>query len=77
MRILKICLRQLFSYPKWVLQAILSLTVFLADQTLIPFFYVIVPNFVVFFRLLDRKFNEDSKNGLKTVILSLCGLLPS
>jgi len=26
---------------------------------------------VCFFRLLDRKFNEDSKNVLKTVILSL------
>jgi len=30
-----------------------------------------VPNFVVFFRLLNRKFNEDSKNVLKTVIFSL------
>jgi len=27
-----------------------------------------VPNFVVFFRLLDRKFNENFKNVLKTVI---------
>jgi len=29
---------------------------------------VTVPNFVVFFRLLNRKFNEDFKNVLKTVI---------
>jgi len=27
--------------------------------------------FVVFFRLLDRKFNEDSKNVLKIVIFLL------
>jgi len=42
-----------------------------ALQTLTPIFSLTVPNFVVFFRLWDRKFNEDSKNVLKTVILSL------
>jgi len=30
-----------------------------------------VPNFVVFLRLLDGKFNEDFKNVLKTVIFLL------
>jgi len=54
------------------LQAILSLivfqTLFLAIQTLTPLFFLTVPNFVVIFRLSDRKFNEDSKNMLKTVI---------
>jgi len=44
---------------------------FLAVQTLTPLFYLTVPNFVVFFMLLDKKFNGDSKNVLKTVILSL------
>jgi len=29
--------------------------------------YVVVLNFVVFLRLLDRKFNKDFKNVLKTV----------
>jgi len=42
--------------------------VFLAVQTLTPFFSLTVPNFVVFLRLLDRKFNKDSKNVVKTVI---------
>jgi len=46
-------------------------TVFLAVQTLTPLFSLTVPNFVVFFRLGDRKFSEDSKNVLKTVIFSL------
>jgi len=36
-----------------------------------PAFSLTVPNFVVFFRLLDKKFIEDSKNVLKTVIFSL------
>jgi len=45
--------------------------VFLAVQTLIPLFLLTVPNFVVFFRLLDRKFDEDLKNVLKTVIFLL------
>jgi len=45
--------------------------VFRLVQTLTPLFSLTVPNFVVFFRLLDRKFNEDFKNVLKTVIFSL------
>jgi len=45
--------------------------VFLAVQTLTPLFSLTVPNFVVFFGLLDRKFYGDSKNLLKTVIFSL------
>jgi len=45
--------------------------VFLAVQTLTPLLSLTVPNFVVFFRLLGRKFNEDSKNVLKTIIFSL------
>jgi len=46
-------------------------TVFLIFQTLTPLFYRTVPNFVLFLRLLDRKFNEDSKNVLKIVIFIL------
>jgi len=38
---------------------------------LTPLFSLTVLNFVVFFMLLDRKFNEDSKNVLKTVIFVL------
>jgi len=45
--------------------------VFLAVQILTPHFSLTVPNFAVFFWLSDRKFNEDSKNVLKTVIFSL------
>jgi len=44
--------------------------VFLSVQTLIPLFFLTVPNFVVFFKLLDGKFNEGFKNVLKTIILS-------
>jgi len=44
---------------------------FLAVQTLRAPFFLTVPNFVVFFKLLDRKYKEDSKNVLKTVIFSL------
>jgi len=69
------CLKLSFSHSKWVLQAILPLTVFqtvfLSVQNLTPFFSLTVLHFVVFFRLLDRKFNEDSKNVLKIVIFSL------
>jgi len=73
------CLNLLFSHSKWVSQAMLSLTVFsiclLAVQTLIPFFSLTVLNFVVgvacFFRILDRKFNENSKNVVNIVIFSL------
>jgi len=36
-----------------------------------------VPNFVLFFKVSDRKFNEDSKNVLKTIIFLLQrGLTP-
>jgi len=45
--------------------------VFLVVQILTPFFSLTVPNLVLSFRLLDRKFNEDSKNVLKTVNFSL------
>jgi len=45
--------------------------VFVSFQILTPLFYLTVLNIVVFFRLLDSKFNEDSKNVLKTVIFSL------
>jgi len=44
--------------------------VFIAVQTLIPLFSLTATNFVVFFKLLDRKFNEDFKNVLKTDIFS-------
>jgi len=44
---------------------------FLTVQTLTPLFSLTVLNFVVFFMLLHRKFNADSKNVLKTVIFSL------
>jgi len=46
-------------------------TVYLAVQTLTPLFALTVLNFVVFFMVLNRKFNEDSKNVLRTVIFSL------
>jgi len=67
------CLKESFSHSNLVLHSILSLTVllFLAVQTLTPLFFLTVPNFVVIFMLLDRKFDEDSKNVLKTVIFSL------
>jgi len=69
------CLKQSFSYSKWVLQAILSQSVpsnyvygslnfdtaFLPDCT----------KFSSFFHVLDSKFNEDFKNLVKTVIFSL------
>jgi len=42
--------------------------VFLAVQILTPLFSLTVLNFVVFFYGLDGKFNEDSKNVLKTDI---------
>jgi len=45
--------------------------VFLEVQTLIPLLSLTATNFVVFFKLLDTKFNEDFKNVLKTVIFSL------
>jgi len=76
MKIPKMCLKLLFFYSKWVLQAILSLTVLPNclsssknfDTTFLP---DCTKSCSVFFRLLNRKFNEDSKNVLKTVIFSL------
>jgi len=69
MRIPKVCLKQSFSHSKWTFQSILSFqTVFLTVQSLTSFLYLTVSNYVVFFRLLDSKFNEDSKNVPKTVI---------
>jgi len=44
--------------------------VFLSVQTLTPLFSLTVLNFVVFFKLLDGKLNEGSKNMFKTVIFS-------
>jgi len=67
-------LKQSFSHSKWVLPVILSLffeTVFLPVHNLTLLFSLTVPNFVVFLRLLDRKFNEDSKNLIKRVIFPL------
>jgi len=50
------CLKQSFSKYKGVLQAILSLTIFLnyilAIQTLTPLFSLTVPNFVLFFQAI-------------------------
>jgi len=45
--------------------------VFLPVQTFTPLFSLAVPNFVVFFRLSYRKFDNDSKNVLKTIIFLL------
>jgi len=53
MGIPKMWLKLSFSYPKWDLQAILTLTVFLnflVVQTLTPLFSLTVPNFGVFFQ---------------------------
>jgi len=75
-RMPKMCLKQLFSFSKWVLQAILSLIV-LSNCVSVSsnFDTTFVPGDIkfcnVFFMLLDRKFNEDFKNVLKTVIFSL------
>jgi len=45
--------------------------VLLVVQTLTLILSLTVQNVVMFFRLLDRKFDEDSKNVLKTVIFLL------
>jgi len=45
--------------------------VFLAVQNLTQLFSRTILNFVMFLTILDRKFNEDSKNVIKTVIFSL------
>jgi len=67
------CLKQSFSYPKWVLQAILSLTVFLnclsgSSNFDTAFLYDCTKFCCVVFKSFNRKFNEDFKNVLKTVI---------
>jgi len=75
MRITKMCLKHSFSHSKWVLQVILSLTVF---STCVfgssKFHSIYLFEFIWFcsvFMLLNRKFNKDSKNMLKTVIFWL------
>jgi len=60
-------LKQSFSYSKWVLQAILFLTVFSnrvsGSSNFDTAFLLDCTKFCrLFFRLLDRKFNEDFKN---------------
>jgi len=47
---------------------------FMAIQILNPPFSLTVPNFVVFFMVLNTKFNEDSKNVPKTdiILLQVC-----
>jgi len=70
------CLKPTFLHYKWVLKAILSLTVLsnclfgssIFDNAFLP---DCTKNFVVFFRLLNRKFNDNSKNVLKVVIFLL------
>jgi len=76
MRIPKMCLELAFSHFKWFLQAILSLTVISnsvsdSSNSLTPIFSLNVSNFVVFFSVFYRKFDEDFKNALKTVIFLL------
>jgi len=76
MGIPKMCLKQGFSYCKWALQAILSLTVFSNWVSGSSNFHTTFrPDFTwfcsVYFMSLDRKFNGDSKNVLKTVIFFL------
>jgi len=78
MRFRKICLKLSFSHFKWVLQAILSLTVLsncvsvsLTVRILTPLFSLTLPAFVLFFMSLDGKFNGDSKTVIKSVIFSL------
>jgi len=70
------CLKTWFGHSKWVLHAIFSLTVLsncVFDTS--SFDTAFPPDctqfFSVFFMSLDRKFSEDSKNMLKTVIFSL------
>jgi len=75
MSILKMWLKQSLSYSKWVFQGILSLT-FLSNCISSSSNYdtAFLPDctkFLSFFRLLDKKFYEDFKNVLKTVIFFL------
>jgi len=58
MSIPKMCLKQSFSYSNRVLQAILYLTVISNFDALLTD----CTKFCSFFRLLNRKFNEDFKN---------------
>jgi len=70
------CLKQSFSYSKWVLQSILSMTVLLNcvsvssnfDTAFLP---ACTKYCSVFFRLLDKKFYEDFKNVFETGIFLL------
>jgi len=70
------CLKQAFSHSKWVLHTILSLTVlsncvFVRSNFDTAFLSDCTKFCSVFFRLLDRKFNEVSKNVFKTVVFLL------
>jgi len=69
------CLKQSFSYFKWVLSAILSLNVLSncvsGNSNFDPAFLPDCTKFCSVFRLLNRKFNKHSKNVLKTVIFLL------
>jgi len=76
MKIPKMFLNQSFSYSKCVLQAIFSLTVLSncisGSSNVDTVFLRDCTKFCsVFFRLLNRKFNGDSKNVLKTVFFLL------
>jgi len=67
------CLKRLFSNSKWVLLAILYLTVPSNCVSGSLNFDAAFPSdctkfYTVFFRLLVRNFIEDSKNVLKTLI---------
>jgi len=66
------CLKVSFYHSKWVLEAILSLTVFSnCVSSSSSFDTAFLTDSTGFFRLLDSKFNEDSKNVLETLIFSL------
>jgi len=76
MRILKMYLKQSFSYSKWSLQPILSLTVLSncvsgSSNFDTTFLHDCTKFCSVFLRLCNRKFNENSKNVLQTVIFLL------
>jgi len=45
--------------------------VFLSIKTLTQLFCLTIPNLIVLFMVLNRKFNKDSKNVLKRVIFSV------
>jgi len=65
-----------FYQSKWVCRSFLSLTVLSkwvsGSSNFDTDFSLTVPNLkLLFFRLLNKKCNEDSKNVLKTVIFSL------